>query len=51
MSRHATERLLFATAGNFPGCEEASRALYQGDSRRFAELISPWPKDVRTYAL
>jgi hypothetical protein len=48
---HVTERFLFAMAGNFPGYEEATRALYQGNSRRFAELISPWPKDVRHYAL
>ncbi|MBM4025952.1 MAG: DUF2239 family protein [Planctomycetes bacterium] len=47
----ATERFLFALAGNLPGYEEASRALFQGDSRRFAELMSPWPKDVRDYAL
>ncbi len=47
----ATERFLFAMAGNFPGYEEATRALFQADSRRFAELISPWPKDVGNYAL
>ncbi len=47
----ATERFLFAVAGNFPGYEEATRALYRGDSKRFAELIAPWPKDVRHYAL
>jgi hypothetical protein len=47
----ATERFLFAMAGNYPGYEEATRALFQGDSERFAELISPWPKDVRNYAL
>jgi hypothetical protein len=47
----ATERFLFAMAGNLPGYEEASRALFRGDRERFAELISPWPKDVRHYAL
>ncbi|MCL5279924.1 MAG: DUF2239 family protein [Planctomycetes bacterium] len=47
----ATERFLFAMAGNYPGYEEVSRALFQGDSRRFAELVAPWPKDVRNYAL
>jgi hypothetical protein len=50
-ARHATERFLFAMAGNLPGYEEASRALYRGESQRFAELISTWPKDVRNYAL
>ena len=47
----ATERFLFAMAGNFPGYEEASRALFQDDSQRFADLISAWPEDVRDYAL
>ena len=47
----ATERFLFAMAGNLPGYEEASRALFRGDSKRFAELMSAWPKDVRNYAL
>lgn len=47
----ATERFLFAMAGNFPGYEEASRALFQGDDQRFADLISAWPPDVCHYAL
>jgi hypothetical protein len=47
----ATERFLFAMAGNLPGYEEATRALFQGDDQRFAELISAWPKDVRNYAI
>lgn len=47
----ATERFLFAMAGNLPGYEEASRALFRGESLRFAELVSSWPKDVRNYAL
>jgi uncharacterized protein len=48
---HATERFLFAMAGNLPGYEEATRALYRGDDTRFAELISTWPKDIRDYAI
>jgi uncharacterized protein len=47
----ATERFLFAMAGNLPDYEEATRALFRSESQRFAELISPWPKDVRDYAL
>ncbi len=47
----ATERFLFAMAGNYPGYEEATRALYRDDNRKFAELIAAWPKDVRGYAL
>jgi uncharacterized protein len=48
---HATGRFLSAVAGNYPGYEEASRALYRGENARFAQLISAWPKDIRTYAL
>lgn len=47
----ATERFLFAMAGDLPGYEEASRALYRGDDKRFADLMAKWPKDIRTYAL
>jgi hypothetical protein len=47
----ATERFLFAVAGNYPGYEEACRALYRDDSKRFAEIIAAWPQDVRNYAL
>jgi uncharacterized protein len=47
----ATERFLFAMAGNYPGYEEATRALFRGDSKPFAERIAAWPKDVRNYAL
>jgi len=49
-ARQATERFLFAMAGDLPGYEEASRALFQGDDQRFADLISAWPQDVRDYA-
>jgi hypothetical protein len=42
-------RFMSAMAGNFPGFEEASRALFADDMLRFAELISGWPKDVRAH--
>ena len=35
-------------AGNLPGFEEALRAFYRKDQARFAELIKPWPKDIRS---
>lgn len=44
-------RFISAMAGNFPGFEEASRALFAYDLRRFAELIAAWPPDVRDYAI
>jgi uncharacterized protein len=48
---HATGRFLTAIAGNFPGYEEASRALYRGEKASFARRIAAWPKDIRAYAL
>jgi hypothetical protein len=48
---HATERFLFAMAGNYPGYEEATRALFRGGATQFADLIAKWPKDVRNYAI
>jgi len=36
-------------AGNLPGYEEASRALYANNRPRFEELIRHWPHDVRAY--
>ena len=40
-----------AIAGNLPGFEEAARALFAYDRRRFADLIAGWPEDVRDYAI
>jgi uncharacterized protein len=48
-ARHAIEaadRELWVLAGNLPGCEEASRALYAGDSARFTSLAVQWPPDI-----
>ena len=45
----ATARFLTAMAGNLPGYEEATRALYGRNSERFHELIRDWPQDVRTH--
>ncbi len=44
-------RFMSAMAGNFPGFEEASRALFSNDMPRFEELIAGWPKDVCDYVL
>lgn len=48
-AQSATGRFLTAMAGNRPGYEEATRALYAGDKVRFNQLIKPWPKDIRVY--
>jgi len=50
LAREAAYRFMSAMAGNEPGFEEATRALFGGDQERFAELVEPWPTDVRSYA-
>jgi len=49
-ARDAAGRFMSAMAGNLPGYEEASRALYAGYAARFGELIRDWPADVREHA-
>jgi hypothetical protein len=49
LAREAAGRFMSAMAGNFPGYEEASRALYAGNRSRFEELTLNWPRDIREY--
>lgn len=49
-SQEATFRFMSAMAGNFPGFEEASRALFAGDSERFDSLVASWAGDIRDHA-
>jgi uncharacterized protein len=50
-AQEAAYRFLSAVAGNLPGFEEATRALFTYDRRRFTELIAGWPEGVRDYAI
>lgn len=50
-SQESAYRFMLAIAGNQPGFEEATRALFAGQSSRFAECIAGWPPDVREHAL
>lgn len=43
-------RFMSAMAGNEPGFEEATRALFAGDETRFAAMTKSWPSDVREHA-
>jgi hypothetical protein len=45
----AAGRFLSAMAGNLPGYEEATRALYSHSRERFDELIQEWPRDLRRH--
>ena len=48
-ARDAAYHFMSTMAGNLPGFEEASRALFADDRRRFAGLIAGWPDDVRDH--
>lgn len=48
-SREATYRFMTAMAGSLEGFEEAARALFAGDHKRFVALVAPWPVDVSHY--
>jgi uncharacterized protein len=49
-SQDAAYRFMSAMAGNLPGFEEATRALFAGNRDRFVEQIAAWPVDVRDHA-
>lgn len=44
-------RFMSVMAGDLPGFEEATRALYAGDKERFEAETMKWPKDVRAQAV
>ena len=50
-ARDAAYHFMSVMAGNLAGFEEASRALFADDWRRFAELISGWPGDIRDHVV
>ncbi|HES75426.1 MAG TPA: DUF2239 family protein [bacterium] len=52
--RKAHERayhFMSAIAGDLPGFEEATRALFARDPNRFSDLVASWPADVRDHAV
>ncbi|WP_439670571.1 DUF2239 domain-containing protein [Cupriavidus necator] len=53
-SRRASERayhFMVAMAGDLPGFEEATRALFAGDVAGFAQRLEAWPADIREHAM
>ena len=48
-ARDAAYHFMSAMAGNLANFEEASRALFADDRRRFAGLIADWPADIRDH--
>jgi len=49
--REAASRFMTAMAGDRPGFEEATRALFAGEDARLARLVRAWPVDVRRHVL
>jgi uncharacterized protein len=49
-AQEATYRFLSAMAGDRPHFEEATRALFAGDSQKFGELVATWPPDIADHA-
>jgi hypothetical protein len=50
-ARAALSHFLSSMAGNRPNYEEATRALFAGETARFVALVQKWPKDIREYAV
>lgn len=50
-AREAAYKFMSALAGDAPGFEEASRALFAGRQAAFAACVQDWPADVRTHVL
>jgi hypothetical protein len=51
MAQERAYYFMLAIAGDLPGYEEATRALFAGDHARLAQQIAAWPQDVRAHAL
>jgi hypothetical protein len=49
-AQEAAYRFMSAMAGNRPGFEEATRALFAGQRERFDDLVAAWPQDVGAHA-
>jgi uncharacterized protein len=45
----AAYHFMSTMAGDRAGFEEASRALFANDHRRFGELIAAWPRDIHDH--
>jgi hypothetical protein len=50
-AREAAYHFMSTMAGNLRHFEEASRALFADDRRRFTELIAGWPSDIRDHVV
>lgn len=46
-SKEAVYRFMYAMAGDQPGYEEVSRALFNGNQDQFSQLVKNWPSGIR----
>lgn len=51
VAKEAAYRFMTAMAGNCPNFDEANRALFAGDRRKFEDETQNWPPDVRAFTL
>lgn len=50
-AQEAAYRFMNVMAGDRPGFEEATRALFASDIGRLRHFVSKWPRDVRNHVL
>lgn len=50
-AQEAAYKFMTIMAGDLPDYEEALRALYANDPKKFERLIASWPKDIHDHAL
>jgi hypothetical protein len=50
-AQEAAYQFMLAMAGDLPGYEEATRALFKDDRPKLEQWIADWPQDVRSYVL
>ncbi|MDV6330099.1 DUF2239 family protein [Asticcacaulis sp. 201] len=50
-AQDAAYRFMLAIAGDFPGYEEATRALFADDRPKLEHCIADWPEDIRSHVL
>ena len=50
-AHEAAYKFMSAIAGDLPGFEEATRALFADNRARFEQEMAKWPPDIRAYAI
>lgn len=50
-AQDAAYQFMLALAGDLPGYEEATRALFADDRSRLTQWIAAWPEDIRSHVV